>query len=881
VASIEQGKFRRKEFAMARVTDAQVKELRRRLQGGCSLQMAALKTGMDRKTAANYREGKMPSERKTDRTWRTRVDPLAAVWPELQAELERAPTLQAQTLLGLLQERYPGQYGDELLRTLQRRVRRWRALHGPAKELFFTQVHEPGRLGSSDFTHMNGLAVTIQGQRFDHLVYHFVLTCSNWEHVTVCFSESFASLSEGLQNALWALGGVPERHRTDRMTLAVHPDGNPEVFTRNYQALMAHYGITAEATNPASGHENGDNEQAHYRFKEAVEQALLVRGSRDFASRGEYEDFLNKIRDRRNAGRRQWLEEERTHLRHLPVRRLESLVRLRVKVSQGSTIRAQNNIYSVPARLKGEMVEARVGAETVEVWYAEQLQVTVPRLRGEDNHRIDYRHVIDWLVRKPGAFARYSYQADLFPTSRFRQAYDELARTQSERVASRIYLEILQLAAKGSESLVDGALARLLAQGEAIRVTAVQALIGSDTDLSLTTLVQVPAVDLRSYDELLPNLVGPSASLSGLSGEAPSSAADQPSTATCVDFFTQGTQGTEEAKDEPGTATTKDAGGVLEGTALGDDASRVRSGGPASAAGILELPGFSAGTGGAGSAAAPAQSYRSAAEGVAAAAGEELAEPGPEASADEGGAATAQLVGGRFSGSPRECAGLRNGGFGQDPQLVCGGPGTGASARAEHPVHDHESAGARVAEGQTRPGPEGVLETTEPLGRAADRRSGLCATKPRGDGGVVHTLGGALRTWQRPGDEQPGVLAMGTDLQGPDDDGGSHRPAGAPQRDRGTERAELPGGGGQEGEGASAEQAQGLLSGSPRIGEPGLSLGEAARGDPSWGAGSAPFASAPVVVAARHTTFATAHYAAPAPHDGGFTNHLVGISNCR
>ena len=165
-------------------------------------------------------------------------------------------------------------------------MRQWKAEHGPAKEVFFSQVHEPGRLGSSDFTHMDDLGVTIQGQPFDHLLYHFVLTHSNWEHVTVCFSESFASLSEGLQNALWELGGVPERHRTDRMTLAVHARRARRRSSRtNYQALLRHYGVTAEATNAASGHENGDCEQSHRRFKEAVEQALLLRGSRDFASR--------------------------------------------------------------------------------------------------------------------------------------------------------------------------------------------------------------------------------------------------------------------------------------------------------------------------------------------------------------------------------------------------------------------------------------------------------------------------------------------------------------------------------------------------------------------------------------------------------------------
>ncbi len=377
---------------MARITDAQVKELRRQLQGSSSLQRAALKTGMDRKSAAKYREGKMPRERRTARSWRTRLDPLAAVWPEVQAELERAPGLQALTLLTWLQERYPGQFGNELLRTLQRRVRQWRALAGPAKEVFFTQVHEPGRLGSSDFTYMNNLEVTIQGQRFEHMVYHFVLTYSNWEHVTICFSESFASLSEGLQNALWALGGVPQRHRTDRMTLAVHPDGNPEVFTRNYRALLGHYGLVAEATNPASGHENGDCEQAHRRFKEAVEQALLLRGSRDFGSREEYATFLQTVQERRNVGRQPRQKEEGTRLAPLPARRLETLVRLRVKVGQGSTIKVQHNVYSVPSRLKGEWVEARVGTETVEVWYAQELQMTAPRLvalRGRSKQRRD------------------------------------------------------------------------------------------------------------------------------------------------------------------------------------------------------------------------------------------------------------------------------------------------------------------------------------------------------------------------------------------------------------------------------------------------------------------------------------------------------------
>jgi len=832
---------------MARITDAQVKELRRQLRSEVSLQMAALKTGMDRKTAAKFKEGPMPSERHGPRTWRTRVDPLAAVWPQLQEELERAPGLQAQTLLVWLQERHPGQFGDEVLRTLQRRIKQWRALHGPAKELFFRQIHEPGRLGSSDFTHMNDLGVTIQGGRFDHLLYHFVLTASNWEHVTVCFSESFASLSEGLQNALWALGGVPLRHRTDRMTLAVHPDGNPEVFTRNYQALMKHYGIEAEATNAYSGHENGDCEQAHHRFKTAVEQALLLRGSRDFASREEYEVFLRQVQDRRNAGRRQKVAEEVSHLCQLPVRRLETLLRLRVKVSQGSTIRVLKNTYSVPARLKGEVVEARVGPETVEVWYADQLQLTVPRLRGADNHRIDYRHVIDWLVRKPGAFARYCFQADLFPTSRFRQAYDELARTQSERVASRTYLEILQLAAKGSESLVDGALARLLAQEKPIGVAAVQALLNSDTSLSLTALVQVPAVDLRIYDELLPSLTESNVTTSG---EALPQAADRPAAAVCVDVVTQGR---EEPKDESGTGTeSQDAGSVPAGIASDDDAAGVRGRGPASTARIVELPGFSAGVGRAGGTAAAAESDRPAAEGFPTAAGEELAKPRPEASAPEGSAATPHVVSRGLPGSPGERFGLRDRGLGEDAQLVCRCPGTDSAARPAHAVHHDELAGAGTAQGQTRPRPERVSETTQSLGGARDRRPGLCAAEPGGDGSAVHSAGGAIRAPECSGDEQPGLLEVGPDFQGPDDDRGGDRPPGAPQRDRGAKRAELSGGSGQEIQGATFPQAQGSFDVTAWIGEqPSNWQGESERREPPWGAGSAPLTSAQGMVAAQ------------------------------
>ena len=489
------------------VTDAQVRRLKRLSKTEKNQELAAAKAGMAENTARDYlRDPRLPSERKEDRKWRTRPDPFDDEWERIREQVETNPGLEAKTIFEALQRQQPGKFADGQLRTLQRRLKHWRATAGPEQEVFFAQQHVAGRLGQSDFTRMGELNITISGQSFPHLLYHFVLTYSNWEAVSLCYSESFESLSDGLQNALWELGGVPLDHRTDRMSLAVNNASDEREFTTRYEALLRHYKMTGQKIQAGKANENGDVEQRHYRLKRAVDQSLLLRDGRDFRSVDEYKHFVRALVGQLNAGRRERLRIEMQYLRPLPTGRLESMKRERVKVDSGSLIYVDRNAYSVHSRLIGEKVEARLGAEVVEVWYAGRKVEDLARLRGRGKHRVDYRHIIDWLVRKPGAFGNYRYRDELFPTSRFRMAWDALRETTPLRADKR-YLEILELAAKEGEARVDEALRSLLEMGESgegkLNVEAVRALLLAGEVPLPATSIDIAEVSLASFDELL------------------------------------------------------------------------------------------------------------------------------------------------------------------------------------------------------------------------------------------------------------------------------------------------------------------------------------------------------------------------------------------
>jgi hypothetical protein len=487
------------------VTDAQVRVLRRKIMSGKTQEAAAAAAGMSIRAARKWARGAMPSEARRPRTWRTREDPFADIWERDVVPLlagDRDGVLQATTVIDVLEERYAGRFGAQHLRTLQRRMREWRALHGPAREVFFEQVHPPGREAACDFTHGTSLGVTIAGKPFVHLLFELILSFSKWRWVGLAYGETFEALVAGVQGALWELGGVPEVLRSDNLSAATHDlkEGG-RALTQRFKAVLDHYGMRSTRIEPGEAHQNGVVEKGHHITKTAIEQALVVRGARDFAGVAEYECFVRNVVARAcNHHVADKLEEERVHLRPLPSARLPGYTPFEPVVRRWSTIRIGGRTYSVPSRLIGHTVQVRRHPDVVEVFFRGQLTETMPRLRGEIEHRIDYRHVIWSLVRKPGAFARYKYREELFPSLVFRRAYDALREWRGER-ADVEYVRILHLAASTMQSLVEAALVTLLERGTVFDYVEVQRLAAPRP--SEVPDVHIAAPDLRAYDALL------------------------------------------------------------------------------------------------------------------------------------------------------------------------------------------------------------------------------------------------------------------------------------------------------------------------------------------------------------------------------------------
>ena len=452
------------------VTDAQVRRLREKRMSGKTLAAAAAAAGMSERTARRWQQGALPSTAKAPRWWRTREDPFADVWesevvPQLVADTDGR--LQVLTLFKALCRRHPGRFQTGQLRTLQRRVRDWRVQYGPDREVYFEQVAVPGREAAFDFTDASDLGVTLRGVPFPHLLFEWVLSYSKWTYVGLVLSETFEALVAGLQGALWMLGAVPALLRHDNLSAATHElkRSGGRQLTARFRQVLEHYGLGSSRIQPGKAHENGVAEQSHFRTKTAIEQALLLRGDRDFDDESSYLRFVRAVVDEeRNRPAAARLAEERAFLRPLPAARVPEYTTFRCRVRKWSTIRLGSRIYSVPSR----------------------------------------RHIIASLVRKPGAFARYRFREELFPSLTFRAAYDALGRTHGER-ADVEYVRLLHLAAMTSERQVEATLRARLDAGDTCEYASVQAAVRPPvpTVPVVHIPVHIPRPDLTRYDALL------------------------------------------------------------------------------------------------------------------------------------------------------------------------------------------------------------------------------------------------------------------------------------------------------------------------------------------------------------------------------------------
>ena len=425
--------------------------------------LAAMKASMDRKTAAHYLAAGHGPEARGERWWRTRADPLSAIWTEAETWLLRAPEIETKLLFEHLLATRPGEVSLRSLRTFYDRVARWKREHGQPREVFFPQARQPGESLQLDWTNANELKVEIDGTVFPHLLCHSVLPYSNWEWAVPCHSESFLSLKAGLGATLWELGGVPPLLQTDRSSTATHQlqrTKQERGFNPDYLELCGHYGLEPRTINKACPNENGDIESAHGHLKRRLATHLTLRGRRDFGDEKEYTAFVGQICRGANVLRQEKVTEEMGVLRALPATRYPEADEIAVRVSSYSTARVKDSAYSVPSQLIGATVVALVSEAEVCFLHAGK-EVARYRRRCRGEAAIDYRHVIHSLVRKPGAFARYIYREELFPRAVFRQSYDRLKQEKADR-AEATYVRILALAAECGENEVAHVLGGLL-----------------------------------------------------------------------------------------------------------------------------------------------------------------------------------------------------------------------------------------------------------------------------------------------------------------------------------------------------------------------------------------------------------------------------------
>ena len=491
------------------ITDQQIRVFMNERKHGKTQTVAAAKAGISERSARRIDHEELTSGPNPKRHWRTRKDPLAGTWDEeLVPMLEANPELSPLTLFEHLCDNYPGTYDQSIQRTLQRRIKSWKVKHGPAKEVMFRQVKQPGLLGLSDFTLLKGVTITLLGQVFQHLLYHYRLGFSGWCYAKViCGGESFSALSTGLQNALWRCGGAPLEHRTDSLAAAFNNQSEKEQLTVRYEDLCRHYNLKGTRNNPGKSHENGAIEAAHGHLKRRIEQALILRGNSDFESLEQYQGFIDGIVAKINQRCRTRFEQERPLLQALPKRRTHDYAEHRVLVSSSSSFDLKRVTYTVPSRFIGERLYVQLFDERLELFSGHEKILTLPRTYASKNNRarrVDYRHLIDSLVKKPQAFRYSQLRDDLLPSADYTMIWQHVDEQLAPHDACRYIVRLLHLAATyDCEQRLGRYVLEQLEGGELPSNLHCSKRFGDDA--KVVPIITAKQHSLDDYDQLLPS----------------------------------------------------------------------------------------------------------------------------------------------------------------------------------------------------------------------------------------------------------------------------------------------------------------------------------------------------------------------------------------
>ena len=479
--------------------------------------VAAAKAAFSGATAYRFEADPRPPSQKVKMRDRRRPDPLADIFEaEVVPMLEASPGLRAVAIFEEMQRRHP-ELAEGVRRTMERRIRGWRALYGADRDVIFRQTHEPGRMGLSDFTDMADLAVTVAGAPLDHRLYHFRLVYSGFEHAHVILGgESYVALAEGLQSALWAVGGAPKEHRSDSLSAAFRnlDAAARRDLTVRYDALCAHYGMEPTRNNRGVAHENGSIESSHGHLKKAVADALLMRGARDFDDLIVYRRFVGEIVSRHNARRAKAIAAERAALQSLPNRRTSDYEETLVTVTSSGGFTLRKVFYTVPSRLIGHRLRVRLYDDRLDLFVGGTPLMTLRRGRaaanGKHDQVVDYRHVIHALRRKPMALLGLVYRDQMFPRDAYRHTFERLIECLPARQACRLMVDLLALAHdRGCEAELAQVLDADLAAGRLPDMTTLRARFSPDPAALPTVVVHL--TPLAAYEALLGGGMGEAA----------------------------------------------------------------------------------------------------------------------------------------------------------------------------------------------------------------------------------------------------------------------------------------------------------------------------------------------------------------------------------